>query len=86
MYYYIVTPEVFDTLTKENIAFMHKSIDASKTIVITSDTVSNNLSSFVDVTALSQYTVDNTSDWVGDGIGIAEWVFEEIMYIPGIDD
>ncbi len=86
MNYYIVTSEVFDTLTKDNITFMHKSIDASKRIVITSDTVSNNLSSFANTSALSQYTVDNTSDWVGDGAGIEEWVFEEIIYIPGIDD
>jgi len=86
MNYYIVTSEVFDTLTKDNITFMHKSIDASKRIVITSDTVSNNLSSFANVAALSQYTVDNTSEWVGDGAGIPEWVLEEIIYIPGIDD
>tara|TARA_Y100001963_G_C6775775_1_gene447244 strand:+ start:549 stop:809 length:261 start_codon:yes stop_codon:yes gene_type:complete len=86
MKYYIVTEEVFNTLTKENISFMHKSMDRSKRIIITSDTVSNNLISFANITALSEYTFTNNSDWVGDGTGIEEWVFNDIEYIPYLDD
>ena len=86
MNYYIVTVEVFDTLTKGNISFMLKSIDTSKRIVITSDEVSNNLHTFVNVTALSEYTITNTNDWVGDGQGIDVLTFEENKYIPEIDD
>tara|TARA_B110000495_G_scaffold190946_1_gene193590 strand:- start:448 stop:708 length:261 start_codon:yes stop_codon:yes gene_type:complete len=86
MNYYIVTDEVFNTLTKGNISFMLKSIDTSKRIVITSDEVSNNLHTFVNTTALSEYTITNTSDWVGDGNGVEEITFDEIKYIPEIDD
>ena len=86
MNYYIITEEVFDTLTKENISFMHKSIDRSKRIIITNDTVSTNLNEFANVTALSDYTFTNNSDWVGDGTGIEEWEFDSIEYIPELDD
>jgi len=86
MNYYIVTEEVFETLTKSNIDFMLKSIDKSKRIVITSDTVSNNVNSFINGAALSEYTLTNTSDWVGDGGGVPESVFEDIEYIPELDD
>lgn len=86
MNYYIVTEEVFNTLTKANILFMHKSNDRSKRIVITSDTVSNNLVSFTNQTELSEYTFTNNNDWVGDGTGIEESTFEDIIYIPEIDD
>ena len=86
MNYYIVTEEVFNTLTKENISFMCKSVDASKRIIITSDTVSTNLNEFANATALSDYTFTNNSDWVGDGTGISEEELEETIYIPEIDD
>ena len=86
MNYYIVTEEVFNTLTKENISFMCKSMDRSKRIIITSDTVSTNLNEFANTTALSDYTFTNNSDWVGDGTGIEEWEFEDIEYIPEIDE
>jgi len=86
MNYYIVTEEVFNTLTKENISFMHKSIDRSKRIIITSDTVSTNLNEFANPTALSEYTFTNNSDWVGDGTGVTEEEIEETIYIPELDD
>ena len=86
MNYYIVTEEVFNTLTKENISFMQKSIDISKRIIITSDTVSTNLNEFANVTALSNYTFTNNSDWVGDGTGVTEEEIEETIYIPELDD
>ena len=86
MNYYIVTEEVFNTLTKENISFMHKSIDRSKRIIITSDTVSTNLNEFANATTLSDYTFTNNSDWVGDGTGVTEEEIEETIYIPELDD
>ena len=86
MKYYIVTEEVFDTLTKDNISFMHKSMDRSKRIIITSDTVSTNLNEFANATALSDYTFTNNSDWVGDGTGVTEEELEETIYIPELDD
>lgn len=86
MNYYIVTEEVFNTLTKENISFMHKSMDRSKRIIITSDTVSTNLNEFANPTALSEYTFTNNSDWVGDGTGVTEEEIEETIYIPELDD
>ena len=86
MNYYIVTEEVFNTLTKSNISFMHRSIDRSKRIIITSDTVSTNLNEFANATALSEYTFTNNSDWVADGTGVEEWEFEDIEYVTDLDD
>ena len=44
---------------------------------------------FVNATALSEYTFTNNSDWVGDGTGIAEEIdleIGEVIYDPAIDD
>ena len=86
MNYYIVTTTVFNTLTKGNIKYMHRSNDGSKVIVITSDTVSTNINEFANTTTLSEYTFTNNSDWVGDGTGIDEDDLDNIEYIPAIDD
>ena len=86
MKYYIITSEVFDTLNKENIQFMHRSIDKSKNIVVTSDTISSALNSFTTASELSAYTFDNSSDWVGDGTGVTEDDIETIEYVSSIDN
>ena len=86
MKYYIVTSDIFNTLNKENIQFVLRSIDKSKNIVVTSDTIGSTLHSFTTVSELSTYTFDNSSDWVGDGTGVETWEIEEIVYLPGIDD
>ena len=86
MNYYIVTSEVFDTLTKENITFMLKSMDGTQRLIGTTDEVTDRVRKFQSITSCSNYTFTNHSDWTGDGAGIEEWVFEEIIYIPGIDD
>ena len=46
MNYYIVTEEVFNTLTKENISFMCKSMDRTQRIIATTDTVTNRVRKF----------------------------------------
>jgi len=86
MNYYIVTTTVFNSLTKANIKYIHSSNDGTKKIIITSDTVANPLNTFANTTTLSEYTFTNNSDWVGDGTGIEEWEFDNIEYIPEIDD
>ena len=86
MNYYIVTTEIFNTLTKENIHFMHKSIDGTQRLIATIDTVSERVRKFNNINTCSSYTFTNHSDWVGDGRGIETWEIEEIEYISGIDD
>lgn len=86
MNYYTVTEEVFNTLTKNNIQYMHRSNDGSKRIILTTDTVSTNLNEFANATALSEYTFTNNSDWIGDGSGIETWQFDEIEYVPELDE
>ena len=88
MNYYIVTIEVFNTLTKENIKYMHPSNDGTKRIIVTSDNVSTPLNTFATATALSDYTFTNNSDWVGDGTGIDTEDFElgDVIYVPKLDD
>jgi hypothetical protein len=86
MNYYIVTEEIFDTLTKENISYMLKSLDNTKRLIATTDTVSNNVNEFNDIDSCSNYTFTNHSDWVGDGTGVEEWEFDNIEYVPLIDE
>tara|TARA_B100000900_G_C19965760_1_gene467678 strand:- start:29 stop:289 length:261 start_codon:yes stop_codon:yes gene_type:complete len=86
MNYYIVTSEVFDTLDKENITFMRKSIDRTQRIIATTDTVSDRVRKFNNINTCSNYTFTNHSSWVGDGTGIEVEELEENTYISEIDD
>jgi len=86
MNYYIVTEEIFDTLTKENISFMHKSIDKTKRLIATIDTVNDRVRKFNNIISCSNYTFTNHSDCVDDGSGIESWALEDSEYILEIDD
>ena len=86
MNYYIVTSEVFDTLNKENITFMRKSIDDTQRIIATTDTVSDRVRKFNNINTCSNYTFKNHSSWVGDGTGIEVEELEENSYISELDD
>ena len=86
MNYYIVTSEVFDTLNKENIAFMRKSLDDTQRIIATTDTVSDRVRKFNNINTCSTYTFTNHSSWVGDGTGIEVEELEENSYISELDD
>ena len=86
MNYYIVTSEVFDTLDKENITFMRKSIDDTQRIIATTDTISDRVRKFNNINTCSTYTFTNHSSWVGDGTGIEVEELEENSYISQLDD
>jgi|TARA_B100000073_G_scaffold288292_1_gene250383 hypothetical protein len=86
MNYYIVTSEVFDTLNKENITFMRKSLDNTQRIIATTDTVSDRVRKFNNINTCSTYTFTNHSSWVGDGTGIEVEELEENTYISELDD
>ena len=86
MNYYIVTSEVFDTLNKENITFMRKSLDDTQRIIATSDTVSDRVRRFNNINTCSTYTFTNHSRSVGDGTGIEVEELEENSYISELDD
>ena len=86
MNYYIVTSEVFDTLNKENITFMRKSLDDTQRIIVTTDTVSDRVRKFNNINTCSNYTFTNHSSWVGDGTGIEVEELEENSYISELDD
>lgn len=86
MNYYIVTSEVFDTLNKENITFMRKSIDDTERLIATTDLINDRVSVFQNINTCSSYTFTNHSDWVGDGTGIEVEELEENTYISELDD
>ena len=86
MNYYIVTSEVFNTLNKENITFMRKSLDDTQKIIPTTDTVSDRVRKFNNINTCSNYTFTNHSSWVGDGTGIEVEELEENTYISELDD
>ena len=86
MNYYIVTIEIFNTLDKSKISYMHRSQDRSKRLISTTDTVSNRVRKFNNINTCSNYTSTNHSDWTGDGFGIEEFDINDGGYIPEIDD
>ena len=86
MNYYIVTTEVFDTLNKENITFMRKSLDNTERLIATTDLVNDRVRAFQTVNTCSNYTFTNHSDWVGDGTGIEVEELEDNTYISELDD
>jgi hypothetical protein len=85
MNYYVITEEIFNTLAKDNISFCLKSIDNTKRLISTTDTVNENVKSFENISICSQYTFDNSSDWVGDGTGVTVEEIESTPYIFNLD-
>ena len=85
MNYYVITEEIFNTLTKSNISFCLKSIDNTKRLISTTDIVNENIQNFENISAFSQYTFDNSSDWVGDGTGVTIEEIESTPYISSLD-
>ena len=86
MNYYILTEEVFETIEKENVHFMRKSIDDTERLVATTDLINDRVRKFNNINTCSNYTFTNHSSWVGDGTGIEVEELEEGGYIPIIDD
>jgi len=86
MNYYIITPEVFDTLNKNDISFKLKNIAETQILISTTEDVSTSIEEFANIATCSSYTFTNHTDWVGDGTGVDEMTIEEIIYIPEIDD
>ena len=85
MNYYVITEEIFNTLIKDNISFCLKSIDNTKRLISTTDTVNENIQNFENIDSFSQYTFDNSSDWVGDGTGVTIEEIESTPYISSLD-
>ena len=85
MNYYVITEEIFNTLIKDNISFCLKSIDNTKRLISTTDTVNENIQNFENIDSFSQYTFDNSSDWVGDGTGVEIEDIESTPYIFNLD-
>ena len=85
MNYYVITEEIFNTLAKDNISFCLKSIDNTKRLISTTDTVNENIENFENISICSQYTFNNSSDWVGDGTGVEVEDIENTPYISSLD-
>ena len=85
MNYYVITEEIFNTLAKDNISFCLKSIDGSKRLISTTDMVNENIESFENINTCSQYTFNNSLEWVGDGTGVEVQDIESTPYISSLD-
>ena len=85
MNYYVITEEIFNTLTKDNISFCLKSIDNTKRLIATTDTINENIQNLENINSFSQYTFNNSSDWVGDGTGVEIEDIESTPYISNLD-
>ena len=85
MNYYVITEEIFNTLIKDNISFCLKSIDNTKRLISTTDIVNENIESFENINTCSQYTFNNSLEWVGDGTGVEVQDIESTPYISSLD-
>ena len=85
MNYYVITEEIFNTLTKGNISFCLKSIDNTKRLISTTDIVNENIENFENISICSQYTFNNSSDWVGDETGVTVEEIESTPYVSSLD-
>ena len=85
MNYYVITEETFNTLSKDNISFCLKSIDNTKRLILTTDIVNEYIESFENINICSQYTFNNSLDWVGDGTGATVEEIESTPYISSLD-
>ena len=85
MNYYVITEEIFNTLAKDNISFCLKSIDNTKRLILTTDTVNENIKSFENINTCSLYTFTNSADWVGAGTGVEIEDIESTPYISSLD-
>ena len=85
MNYYIITEEIFNTLTKDNISFCLKNIDNTKRLISTTSTINVTIENFENINTCSQYTFNNSSDWVGDGTGVTVEEIESTPYIFNLD-
>lgn len=72
MNYYILTKEVYDTIDKDQISYMHKSQDRATRLVSTTEEIADRVRKFQSSAICSNYTFTNHSDWTGDGFGIDE--------------
>lgn len=86
MNYYILTEEIFETIEKDNVHFMHKSMDNTERLVATTDLITDRVRSFQTIDTCSSYTFTNHADWVGDGTGVEVEELEQGGYISEIDD
>jgi len=86
MNYYILSEEVFETIEKDNVHFMHKSMDRTERLVATTDLVSDRIRKFNNINTCSSYTFTNHSNWVGDGTGVEVEELEQGGYISQVDD
>jgi len=84
MNYYIITKEVFESLSNGSIVFAHRSQDTNRWMVTTDDVIADVLVTFNNTSELSVYSFDNHTDWTGDGEGIEEWEIEETEYLNGL--
>ena len=85
MNYYVITEEIFNTLVKDNISFSLKSIDNTKRLILTTDIINENIQNFENIDDFSQYTFDNSSDWVGDATGVTIEEIESTPFISSLD-
>ena len=87
MNYYIITTTKYNSINKSLIQRRVISLDKSKVLVITTENISDHIMTFDNVETCSQYTIDNGSDWTGDGMGHDVFMLlEGGKFIEELDD
>ena len=81
MNYYILTLEQFESADKDQVSYVHYNNDGTQIIVSTTEVIAERYRKFKSKNTCSDYSFSNHADWVGDGTGIEEWEFEEIIYL-----
>jgi len=81
MKYYHITYSSWESLNKDNITFRKYNADKSEVAIATTDTISNNISSYNTAAELAE-----AIDAIEDFNGLEEWEIYEILYYQEIDD
>ena len=84
MNYYIINTNSFALTDKSKIVYLHKSIDETKYVIVTTETIDGYIATFESAAALEEYSRNHPSVWVGDNTGITEEEMEDIKYIEGL--
>jgi len=81
MKYYHITYSVWESLNKDNVSYRKYNADRSEVAVATTDTISNNISSYNTAAELAE-----AIDAIEEFSGLEEWEIYEILYYQEIDD
>ena len=85
-YYYLLNTLQWDNTDKTKVSYIHKGLDGSQILVITSELLTNFLFMFESSKMFTNHTISTSEMWFGDGSSLQPMELEDILYIMEIDE